>query len=146
MSHEKLKALIEQARKEDKLIYCPGNDCFYTPDEFEDYNKQGKLLWAIQHFTLRVKNDCTLKTAYKESVIRTDMRARGILYFPIEECGTVRVFSEDISFWYYNKKSMQTMLHLKSGDCLRVEQDIETVDQKISDSKVPAIGKELAKF
>jgi hypothetical protein len=29
---------------------------------------------------------------------------------------------------------------------LRVEQDIETVDLKISESKVPAIGKELAKF
>lgn len=72
MSHEKLKALIEQAWREDKIIYCPGNNNYYAVEEIEEY-RQGKLLCAV-------------------------------------------------------------------------EQDIETVDIKISESKVPAIGNELAKF
>lgn len=144
MSHEKLKALIEQARREDKIIYCPGNNNYYAVEEIEEYNRQGKLLWAVEHFELRTYDDYwNSQNEQKKEQIK---EKKGILYFPVAECGTVRVISEDISFWYYEKKSLQTMIHLKSGDCLRVEQDIETVDIKISESKVPAIGNELAKF
>lgn len=144
MSHEKLKALIEQARREDKIIYCPGNNNYYAVEEIKEYNRQGKLLWAVEHFQLRTYDDyCNSQMEQKKEQVK---EKKGILYFPVAECGTVRVFSEDISFWYYEKKSLQTMIHLKSGDCLRVEQDIETVDIKISESKVPAIGNELAKF
>lgn len=143
MAHEKLKALIEQARTESKVLYCPGNNQFYTPADMDNLNAQGKCLWAVEHFELRSIEDCRteLYTLPDEKP-----KKKGILYFPVAECGTVRIFSDDISFWYYEKKSMQTMLHLKSGDCLRVEQDIETVDLKISESKVPAIGKEVAEF
>ena len=144
MSHEKLKALIEQAKREDKIIYCPGNNNYYAVEEIEEYNRQGKLLWAVEHFELRTYDDYwNSQNEQKKEQVK---EKKGILYFPVAECGTVRVFPEDISFWYYEKKSLQTMIHLKSGDCLRVEQDIETVDLKISESKVPAIGKELAKF
>ena len=144
MSHEKLKALIDQARREDKIIYCPGNDNYYAVEEIEEYNRQGKLLWAIEHFELRTYDDYWNSQNGKKK--EESKEKKGILYFPVLECGTVRVFTEEISFWYYDKKTLQTMIHLKSGDCLRVEQDIETVDLKISESKIPAIGKELAEF
>lgn len=144
MSYEKLKALIEQARREDKIIYCPGNNNYYAVEEIEEYNRQGKLLWAVEHFELRTYDDYfNSQMEQKKEQVKEKKR---ILYFPIAECGIVRVFSEDISFWYYEKKSLQTMIHLKSGDCLRVEQDIETVDIKILESEVPAVGKELARF
>lgn len=144
MSHEKLKALIEQAKREDKIIYCPGNDNYYAVEEIEEYNRQGKLLWAIEHFELRNYDDYWNSTNGKKEEQKKEKK--GVIYFPVSECGTVRVFTEEISFWYYDKKTLSSMVHLKSGDCLRVEQDIETVDQKIMDSKGPAIGKELADF
>ena len=144
MSHEKLKALIDQARREDKIIYCPGNDNYYAVEEIEEYNRQGKLLWAVEHFELRTYDDYWNSQNGKKK--EESKEKKGILYFPVAECGTVRVFTEEISFWYYDKKTLQTMIHLKSGDCLRVEQDIETVDLKISESKIPAIGKQLAEF
>lgn len=144
MSHEKLKALIEQARRENKVLYCPGNNQYYTPADMENLNSKGKCLWAIEHFELKSYDELS----ESRNILNKShsQEKKGILYFPVSECGTVRVFTEDISFWYYEKKSLQTMIHLKSGDCLRVEQDIETVDIKISESKVPAIGNELAKF
>lgn len=144
MSHEKLKALIEQARRENKVLYCPGNNQYYTPADMDNLNSKGKCLWAIEHFELKSYNELS----ESRNILNKShsQEKKEILYFPVAECGTVRVFTEDISFWYYEKKSLQTMIHLKSGDCLRVEQDIETVDIKISESKVPAIGNKLAKF
>jgi len=53
MDHEKLTALIERAKKEDKILYCPGNGNFYHPEAIEAYNKEGRLLWAVEHFELR---------------------------------------------------------------------------------------------
>lgn len=142
MSHEKLKALIEQARKERKVLYCAGNSQYYTPADMDNLNSQGKCLWAVEHFEL-VDYDQLITSKLKKP---SEHEPKGIIYLPVADTGNTRVIAEDISFWYYDKKVMQTMVHLKSGDCLRVEQDIETVDQKISESRVPAIGKELAEF
>lgn len=140
MAHEKLTALIERAKKEDKILYCPGNGHYYDPQEIEAYNKQGKLLWAVEHFELRTYDD------YHNSESGIKKAPKGVLYFSVAECGTVRVFASNISFWYYDKKALQSMIHLKQGDCLRVEENIETVDSKIMESKEPLIGRELAKF
>jgi hypothetical protein len=69
-----------------------------------------------------------------------------ILFFPVAEMGTIRVLAENISFWYYDDKSKQTMIHLKCGACLRVEQHIDIVDKKIMESREPVIGKKIAEF
>lgn len=142
MSHEKLKALIEQARQERKVLYCAGNNQYYTPADMDNLNSEGKCLWAVEHFELVDYNQLITSKLKKP----LEHESKGIIYLPVVDTGNTRVIAEDISFWYYDKKVMQTMVHLKSGDCLRVEQDIETVDIKISESKVPAIGNELAKF
>jgi hypothetical protein len=142
MSHEKLKVLIERARQENKVLYCAGNNQYYTPADMDNLNSEGKCLWAVEHFELVDYNQ--LITSKYEKPLKFE--AKGIIYLPVTDTGNTRVMTEEISFWYYDKKAMQTMVHLKSGDCLRVEQDIETVDQKILDSKVPAIGRELAEF
>lgn len=141
MSHEKLKALIERAKLEHKVIYCPRNEQFYTPAEFEKQNSNGKLLWAIEHFELR-----NYLNPFHEIIGEKKKEPKGIASFSVAGCGVVRVMTSDISFWYYDKKGLQTMLHLKHGDCLRVEENIDSVDQKIMESKEPAIGKELAEF
>lgn len=147
MSHEKLKALIEQARQERKVLYCAGNNQYYTPADMDNLNSQGKCLWAVEHFEL-VDYDQLITSKLKKPFLEnlTEFEAKGIIYLPVTESGNTRVKAEDISFWYYDEKALQTMVHLKSGDCLRVEQNIETVDQKILNSRVPAIGKELAEF
>jgi hemolysin-activating ACP:hemolysin acyltransferase len=146
MSQKTLKTLIERARTENKVLYCPGNDQYYTPADLDNLNSKGKCLWAIEHFELKSYDDLAESRNFHVHNKTNSEEKIGIIYFPVAELGDTRVFVSDISFWYYEEKSNQTMIHLQSGECLRVDQPLEIVDQKIMEAREPLIGKELANF
>lgn len=48
-----LQPLITQARKEGKWLHCYYQDIWFSPDELEAANQEGRFLWGAVNWTLR---------------------------------------------------------------------------------------------
>ena len=48
-----LVPLIDEARRQKKWLWCSYQDMWFTPDELEDHNRQGRFRWDPGNFRLR---------------------------------------------------------------------------------------------
>ncbi len=48
-----LQKLIQQARDEQKMLWCRYQNLWFLPDQLEDLNQRGKFRWGAINFELR---------------------------------------------------------------------------------------------
>ena len=53
MTHEMLTPLIERARKTEMWLWCHYQGLWFSPDELEAENRQGRFLWGAVNWKLR---------------------------------------------------------------------------------------------
>jgi hypothetical protein len=58
-----LQPLIAQARKEGKWLHSRYQDIWFSPDELEALNREGRFLWGAVNWTLRDPNEMVQEKA-----------------------------------------------------------------------------------
>ncbi len=59
-----LEWLIQQARDEGKYLYCSYQNLWFSPDELEQSNKEGRFRWGAVNWVLRSPDE-RLEEMYK---------------------------------------------------------------------------------
>jgi hypothetical protein len=54
---DSLRPLIAQARAEKKWLHCSYRDLWFSPDELEAANREGRFRWGAVNWTLRDSNE-----------------------------------------------------------------------------------------
>lgn len=50
---DQLRGLIQQARSERKWLWCRYQDMWFSPDQLEEANRDGRFLWGPVNWQLR---------------------------------------------------------------------------------------------